>query len=250
MNAVQNKKWKRMLAEAAVIVVGILLAFSIDAWWDENRRSQDERALMRALVEDLQDKKAKVEEGRRFSEAIAVAATELIRIGIEQDSIVEEDKIDRLIADTWWYNSGGGWESAPMALLFSGGAASLSDPVLVQKLAKLRVEITRAQNFWKLDEDFHHNTYTPYLIANAYMPQLTNRTEHQPGVPEFPYVFPRFVLEHRKSHLALVRSEEFQNMMIAKLDRIQDILQNAVLSLDKDMDEAIELLNEDLADLN
>jgi hypothetical protein len=82
------------------------------------------------------------------------------------------------------------------------------------------------------------------------MPQLTNRTEHQPGVPEFPYVFPRFVLEHRKSHLALVRSEEFQNMMIAKLDRIQDILQNAVLSLDKDMDEAIELLNEDLADLN
>lgn len=42
--------------------------------------------------------------------------------------------------------------------------------------------------------------------------------------------------------------DEFQNMMIAKFDRIQDILQSAFLSTDKDLDEAIELLNEDLAD--
>jgi KaiC/GvpD/RAD55 family RecA-like ATPase len=122
MNIVQNNKWERILAEGVVIVVGILLAFSIDAWWDESRKSQDERVLMQALVNDLQDKKAKVEEGRRFNQAISYAASELIR------------------------------------------------------------------------------------------------------------------------------SEEFQNMMIAKLDRIQDILQSAFLPIDKSLDETIELLNEDLAD--
>lgn len=46
----------------------------------------------------------------------------------------------------------------------------------------------------------------------------------------------------------MIRSDEFQNMMIAKFDRIQDILQSEFLSTDKDLDEAIELLNEDLAD--
>jgi len=247
MNTIQNKKWKQLIAEAAVIIAGILLAFSIDAWWDENKRFEDEHILLQALVEDLHDKKAKVEEGRRYNDAMAQAATRLIQIANGTDPDITEDEIDRLIGDTWWYNAAYGWDSAPMTSLFSGGLASLSDPVLVQKLAKLHIQMARIQNFYRLDESFHHDTYTPYLLANAYMPQITNPVEHQPGVPESPYVFPRFELAAMKKHSELIRSEGFQNMMIAKLDRVQDILHGAFGSIDKDLDEVIELVEEELA---
>ena len=247
MNTFQNKEWKRLVAEGVVIVAGILLAFSIDAWWDENQKSHDEHILLQSLLDDLHDKKAKVAEGRRYNNAVAQTATRLIQIANGAGPGITEDEIDRLIGDTWWYNAANGWDSAPMTSLFSGGITSLTDPVLVQKLARLHIQMARIQNFYRLDETFHHDTYTPYLLANAYMPQLTNPIEHQPGVPESPYVFPRFELATRKKHSELIRTEEFQNMMIAKLDRIQDILQGSFDTIDRQLDEAIKLLDTELA---
>jgi hypothetical protein len=42
--------WKRLLTEGAVIVGSILLAFAIDAWWDEHKRDKDVLEVLR-LVE-------------------------------------------------------------------------------------------------------------------------------------------------------------------------------------------------------
>jgi len=38
--------WKRLAIEAPVIVVSILLAFTIDAWWDERGERAAERVLL------------------------------------------------------------------------------------------------------------------------------------------------------------------------------------------------------------
>lgn len=45
--------WARILAEGVVIVVSILLAFGIDAWWDGRRDRAQSEALLRALLEDF-----------------------------------------------------------------------------------------------------------------------------------------------------------------------------------------------------
>ena len=42
--------WKRLITEGAVIVASILLAFAIDAWWDEHRKNDDIREVL-SLVE-------------------------------------------------------------------------------------------------------------------------------------------------------------------------------------------------------
>jgi hypothetical protein len=42
MNISQDIPWKRMSVEAAAIVVSILLAFAIDAWWEERLERKDE----------------------------------------------------------------------------------------------------------------------------------------------------------------------------------------------------------------
>ena len=45
--------WKRLTVEGAAIVVSILLAFGIDAWWDERNDLHRERAYLEILRDDV-----------------------------------------------------------------------------------------------------------------------------------------------------------------------------------------------------
>lgn len=120
--------------------------------------------------------------------------------------------------------------------------------ILLQKLAELQLQMARIRNFYRSDENFHHNTYTPFLVAKAFMPQIISKTEHYPGRPELRYQYPHIELLIRQDHSQLIRQKEFQNMLVSKMDRLQDILLNAYRFIDNDLDEAIALLNEELVD--
>ena len=45
--------WLRILAEGSAIVVSILLAFGIQAWWEDRQERAVETALLTGLIEDL-----------------------------------------------------------------------------------------------------------------------------------------------------------------------------------------------------
>lgn len=53
MSTSQQIPWKRILVEAAAIVASILLAFAIDAWWQDRKEDIVEIQYLRALREDL-----------------------------------------------------------------------------------------------------------------------------------------------------------------------------------------------------
>lgn len=46
--------WARMSAEVVAIVVSILLAFAIDAWWDERRDRLEEQRVLQQLTEEFE----------------------------------------------------------------------------------------------------------------------------------------------------------------------------------------------------
>ena len=46
--------WPRILAEGTAVVVSILLAFAIDAWWDERKERDDERDVLLALKAEFE----------------------------------------------------------------------------------------------------------------------------------------------------------------------------------------------------
>lgn len=45
--------WESIAVEAAAIVVSILLAFAIDAWWTEKKESEVEHVALQALRADF-----------------------------------------------------------------------------------------------------------------------------------------------------------------------------------------------------
>lgn len=67
MAKIHDIPWKRITVEGATIVVSILLAFAIDAWWDErNQASANQEQLsrvaaeFRANTEELEEKLAQI----------------------------------------------------------------------------------------------------------------------------------------------------------------------------------------------
>ena len=54
MNETQKIPWKRISIEAAAIVASILLAFAIDAWWDERKERLEEKEILQALYVEFE----------------------------------------------------------------------------------------------------------------------------------------------------------------------------------------------------
>jgi hypothetical protein len=66
--------WKRLTVEAAAIVASILLAFSIDAWWENRSLSQDEVESLTLLQRDLNISITQLSDFSFYAESAAKAA--------------------------------------------------------------------------------------------------------------------------------------------------------------------------------
>ena len=54
-------QWRRLLAESLAIIFSILLAFSIDAWWDGRQERSRERDLLAGLLADFRNSRSGLE---------------------------------------------------------------------------------------------------------------------------------------------------------------------------------------------
>lgn len=63
--------WRRILIESVAIVMSILLAFAIDAWWDEHQDRDREAALLEGLARDFEDSRPELEARVRLARRLA-----------------------------------------------------------------------------------------------------------------------------------------------------------------------------------
>jgi len=88
-----RRSWSRIASEGATIVASILLAFSIDAWWDGR---QDRKAVTQALeavrtetTVNLDRLKASVEHHRGIVEAIGIAQQQGSTLGVQDTAVID-----------------------------------------------------------------------------------------------------------------------------------------------------------------
>lgn len=53
--------WRRMILEAAVIILSILLAFAIDAGWDNFKERNQEKAFLQSLLNDFKETRSRID---------------------------------------------------------------------------------------------------------------------------------------------------------------------------------------------
>jgi hypothetical protein len=67
--------WARILAEGVAVVGSILLAFGIQAWWEERRDRVEERQALEALTRDFEEASRDIRRELLIIDSVTVAAT-------------------------------------------------------------------------------------------------------------------------------------------------------------------------------
>ncbi len=116
--------WRRLVAEGAAIVVSILLAFAIDAWWEERQERVEEHQILHDLADE-------------FTLIRNVLAdhkdTHLVRLAALESLLVRLDAGDTVVARP---DLAGALED-----LFSPTTTDISDGTLHALLSSGRLEI-------------------------------------------------------------------------------------------------------------
>jgi hypothetical protein len=239
--------WRRFLVEGTVIVFSILLAFWIDAWWEESRDRDREVMLLQALLDDLQGMRNRFDTQRIYNEAILDAAKQLLEAGASRNRALSPKDVDEMLGNIVWYNTYTSWESASMDLLVSSGdLADLSDLNLVQLLLVLHNRLESAQRRCRLDETYYRDRLIPFLGTHANLPQILATIDHAPGVAEWSYDFPEIDFADTTDHTRLLSNDEFLGLLAAKIDLQHDILQYSLGDLDEQLDRVIQVLKVNL----
>lgn len=71
-------QWRRLLAESVAVVLSILLAFAIDAWWDARQESGRERDLLAGLRTDFESSRPGLEGRLILARRMAAGTVELL----------------------------------------------------------------------------------------------------------------------------------------------------------------------------
>ena len=66
MTETQTIPWKRISVEAMAIIASILLAFAIDAWWEDRNEVRLERRLLTAMLVEFENNIELLQEARTF----------------------------------------------------------------------------------------------------------------------------------------------------------------------------------------
>lgn len=171
--------WKRLFAEAAAIVLSILLAFAIDAWWEDRTDRRSEQLLLQRLHADFLDIKSAlqfIESEHRETSAGCIA---LISIAAGQP-VPATDEYDRTVALVFLtsrtFNPGSG---AVAAFLGGGGAKLVENPPLANLLLAWPGLVEELQ-----EED----GFLQQGLADRWIPFLKSRVNIGPYLAVYPEI--------------------------------------------------------------
>ncbi len=93
----QNIPWKRLSVEAAAIVVSILLAFAIDAWWDERNERVEENEILQSLQVEFEANRDEAAAVVVSHEVAVQSAARLIKLGEDEILALSAEEVERYL---------------------------------------------------------------------------------------------------------------------------------------------------------
>jgi hypothetical protein len=100
-----------------------------------------------------------------------------------------------------------------------------------------------------MDEDraFYNLRQLPFWSEHAFIPQILDAAEAEPGNPDINYEYGRklnFAVDFE--HSSLLAERRFQNLLVERAVVLTNILTIGFANLEEDLAETIDLLNEEL----
>lgn len=165
-------QWKRISAEGAAIVVSILLAFGIEAWWAERQDRAEEQLILQGLQLEFAAIEEKLVEHKRLLLLDLDALRAMLRMLAGQADTTPE-VLDLALEDMLRPLTSDIANGTLHALLGSGQLEILSDRELRQNLVDWEGVMGEV---WD-DQDAHakmiYEIHIPYFVAGGYLAGAT-----------------------------------------------------------------------------
>jgi len=176
--------WPRIFADGGAIVVGILLAFWIDAWWDDRSDAQQERALLTALLDDFRVTRDEFEKTSEKHNRVFSSMEQLL-YWAESGSVPEENRadVDHLLSNVFYRPSFDPPLGAVETILASGRLDLLRNPTLVSELTRWTSLVEDLNEHETAAASHFYQTIYPYLSSNLNIQDLDKDIPYPGGVP-------------------------------------------------------------------
>jgi len=241
----QNIPWNRIAVEAAAIVGSILLAFAIDAWWDDRQDRAVEQRILVGLKSEFEQNLGLIETEFSYRNAVVDSILKIFDASVAPTSL-EPEVLDRLIGDlTWWQNIKYS-RGAIDGLLQSGGLSLIENEDLSRVLASIpsSYDDTAASELY--DQHTTLNVIIPFLNTHSSLSQIANTAKGRPGVGtrSAPLEYP---VGEPQDHTGLLRDPEFLGILvqehwnhlgaISAYESLQSTLEDSIRLIDLEMND-------------
>lgn len=249
MQKIPDISWKRVLAEGTAIVVSILLAFGIEAWWQDKQDRNDMRLVLSPLIEELTSLKQSDEQNQIYFSAIRESARELLHAAENEVDSLSIDEIDALLADLLWIiNSTENLYPELNSLIVNGNISLISNPVLRQQLGSLKSELSAYNDIFQFNEEFYFDQQMPFFNEHSNLLQIGAADDGQPGITMRPAEYESIQSATLNDHSVLLKSTEFKNLLMRKVWLLDDLFVFRPKNLEQRIDAVIELLEEQVSE--
>ena len=100
MERLKTIPWPRIFAEGTAIVVSILLAFAIEAWWEQRREEAVYRAQVETLLGEFRESRAWLDRQLESLEGAMAATATVLEIVGPDAGIESVDEVQAAIRDS------------------------------------------------------------------------------------------------------------------------------------------------------
>jgi hypothetical protein len=136
--------WSRLLFEGVVVVISILVAFAIDAWWDARKAKLLEADFLARLEVAFEENVQLAEEAVETGMKDSLLLQQFIHMTPEEAEQIPPDQAWRYLLAMWRPNAGAELNNAALTTILDAGQLSLKvDPQLLTAFAEWRAHAAR-----------------------------------------------------------------------------------------------------------
>jgi hypothetical protein len=157
----------RALGEIVILVLGILIAFALDSWWDDQKANRWERVQLQALSAEFSTNLAHVDSVILAHENTASDVRQLLDFATQNPAGATAEFPDSVVTKLIAWRTSELTMGALDALLASGDLGEIRSPLLRRQLTAWKALVLDAQEKESLARDFIEYVLTPTMVGQG-----------------------------------------------------------------------------------
>lgn len=227
----RNIQWKRLTAEAVAIVLSILLAFAIDAWWESRAERAAERSAIDRLIVEFEYNLVELVTSKTRHEGALAATEQLLALtGPNQRGLHSDATSGRLLLECFQNPTLEPRLGTVNSLIASGDLHLLRDTQLQSMLTEWPALAEDLVEWQKIEQNHGEELILPFTFDHVAWPSILQATGHEEQPSQF-----------ESNYDTLFSSKRFEGMLANRRYNIRHLIED-IESLEEKSREIVERL--------